>query len=64
MTNWLLTHGGQAVSVSLPTWASNIGYEEGQEWVVKRMKTGYPRCVITIPLYFIALLTIVRLVSE
>lgn len=33
----------QAVSVSLPTWASNIGYEEGEKWVVNRMTTGYPR---------------------
>ncbi|KAH8169053.1 cys/Met metabolism PLP-dependent enzyme domain-containing protein [Sarocladium implicatum] len=32
-----------AVSVSLPTWASNIGYEEGEQWVVSKMKTGYPR---------------------
>jgi cystathionine gamma-synthase len=32
-----------AVSVSLPTWASNIGYEEGEKWVVNRMTTGYPR---------------------
>ncbi|KAF2155354.1 cystathionine gamma-synthase-like protein [Myriangium duriaei CBS 260.36] len=32
-----------AVSVSLPTWKANVGYEEGQKWVVERMKTGYPR---------------------
>ncbi|KAH8718043.1 Cystathionine gamma-synthase [Beauveria bassiana] len=32
-----------AVSVSLPTWESNIGYEEGASWVVSRMTTGYPR---------------------
>ncbi|KJZ70401.1 Cystathionine gamma-synthase [Hirsutella minnesotensis 3608] len=35
-----------AVSVSLPTWKSNVGYEEGQEWVVNRMVTGYPRFFI------------------
>ncbi|KAK3391554.1 pyridoxal phosphate-dependent transferase [Sordaria brevicollis] len=35
-----------AVSVSLPTWSANIGYEEGQDWVVKRMTTGYPRFFI------------------
>ncbi|KAK3384739.1 pyridoxal phosphate-dependent transferase [Podospora didyma] len=35
-----------AVSVSLPTWESNVGYEEGQEWVVSRMTTGYPRFFI------------------
>ncbi|KAK1248117.1 hypothetical protein MKX08_006337 [Trichoderma sp. CBMAI-0020] len=33
----------QAVSVSLPTWQANIGYEEGQDWVTSRMVTGYPR---------------------
>ncbi|KAK8226170.1 pyridoxal phosphate-dependent transferase [Phyllosticta capitalensis] len=32
-----------AVSVSLPTWDSNVGYEEGRPDVVGRMKTGYPR---------------------
>ncbi|ODV89521.1 hypothetical protein CANCADRAFT_140289 [Tortispora caseinolytica NRRL Y-17796] len=32
-----------AVSVSLPTWESNIGYEEGVDWVVNSMETGYPR---------------------
>ena len=34
----------QAVSVSLPTWKANVGYEEGEEWVLSKMKTGYPRC--------------------
>ncbi|KAJ3500220.1 hypothetical protein NM208_g17197 [Fusarium decemcellulare] len=33
----------KAVSVSLPTWKANVGYEEGEEWVVGRMTTGYPR---------------------
>ncbi|KAM0249363.1 hypothetical protein ACHAQJ_009079 [Trichoderma viride] len=32
-----------AVSVSLPTWKANVGYEEGEEWVTSRMVTGYPR---------------------
>lgn len=32
-----------AVSVSLPTWRSNVGYEEGERWVVDKMTTGYPR---------------------
>lgn len=32
-----------AVSVSLPTWESNVGYEEGESWVVSKLKTGYPR---------------------
>ncbi|KAK4182762.1 putative cystathionine gamma-synthase [Podospora australis] len=35
-----------AVSVSLPTWRSNVGYEEGEEWVVGSMTTGYPRFFI------------------
>jgi cystathionine gamma-synthase len=33
------------VSVSLPTWKANVGYEEGEEWVVSKMVTGYPRFV-------------------
>ncbi|KAK3346225.1 hypothetical protein B0T25DRAFT_592502 [Lasiosphaeria hispida] len=32
-----------AVSVSLPTWSANVGYEEGEDWVVSRLTTGYPR---------------------
>lgn len=36
-------HPSQAVSVSLPTWSTNVGYEEGQDWVVKKMICGYPR---------------------
>ncbi|KAL1844133.1 hypothetical protein VTJ49DRAFT_4985 [Mycothermus thermophilus] len=39
-------HTAHAVSVSLPTWKANIGYEEGEEWVVGRMVTGYPRFFI------------------
>ncbi|KAH6677500.1 pyridoxal phosphate-dependent transferase [Halenospora varia] len=35
-----------ASSVSLPTWADNVGYEEGQERVVGKMTTGYPRFFI------------------
>ncbi|KAK8069279.1 hypothetical protein PG994_005895 [Apiospora phragmitis] len=35
-----------AVSVSLPTWKANVGYEEGQQWVVDKMVTGYPRFFI------------------
>lgn len=33
------------MSVSLPTWKANIGYEEGEDWVIGRMSTGYPRFV-------------------
>lgn len=34
------------MSVSLPTWKANVGYEEGERWVVDRMTTGYPRFFI------------------
>ncbi|KNG88022.1 cystathionine gamma-synthase [Aspergillus nomiae NRRL 13137] len=32
-----------AVSVSLPTWKANVGYEEGEPWVISKMQCGYPR---------------------
>ncbi|KAE8348484.1 pyridoxal phosphate-dependent transferase [Aspergillus coremiiformis] len=32
-----------AVSVSLPTWKANVGYEEGELWVMSKMQCGYPR---------------------
>src|SRR5579863_1130929 len=32
-----------AVSVCLPTWADNVGYEQGDPRVVGRMQCGYPR---------------------
>ncbi|KAI1370276.1 PLP-dependent transferase [Hypoxylon crocopeplum] len=35
-----------AVSVSLPTWKANVGYEEGEQWVLGVMTTGYPRFFI------------------
>ncbi|KAI0864654.1 pyridoxal phosphate-dependent transferase [Xylaria cubensis] len=35
-----------AVSVSLPTWKANVGYEEGEQWVLGTMITGYPRFFI------------------
>lgn len=34
------------MSVSLPTWKSNVGYEEGERWVLDSMATGYPRFFI------------------
>lgn len=37
------TDAPQAVSVSLPSWAANVAYEEGLDWVKSKMKTGYPR---------------------
>lgn len=35
-----------AVSVSLPTWGDNVGYEEGEKRVVDKMISGYPRFFI------------------
>jgi len=35
-----------AVSVCLPTWKDNIGYEEGEERVRSALKAGYPRFVL------------------
>ena len=35
-----------AISVSLPTWADNVGYEEGEDRVINAMQTGYPRFFI------------------
>ncbi|MCJ1318539.1 hypothetical protein MMC15_003869 [Xylographa vitiligo] len=35
-----------AVSVSLPSWKANVGYEEGEEWVLSKMENGYPRFFI------------------
>ena len=35
-----------AISVSLPTWEDNIGYEEGDKRVVDAMVSGYPRFFI------------------
>lgn len=32
--------------MSLPTWKANVGYEEGEQWVVDSMTTGYPRFFI------------------
>ncbi len=32
-----------ACSVCLPTWDSIIGYEEGRDKILKRMRVGYPR---------------------
>ncbi|EGW34767.1 uncharacterized protein SPAPADRAFT_57835 [Spathaspora passalidarum NRRL Y-27907] len=35
-----------AVSVTLPTWEATVGYEEGEDWVVSKMRSGYPRFFI------------------
>lgn len=38
-----LPDSAHACSVCLPTWDSVIGYEEGREKVLKRLRAGYPR---------------------
>ena len=35
-----------AVSVCLPTWRDNIGYEEADPRVIDRLQGGYPRFVL------------------
>lgn len=35
-----------AVSVTLPTWAAVVGYEEGDPEVISKLETGYPRFFI------------------
>lgn len=35
-----------AISVSLPTWEDNVGYEEGDKRVIDTMVSGYPRFFI------------------
>ncbi|KAH7919303.1 PLP-dependent transferase [Leucogyrophana mollusca] len=35
-----------AISVSLPTWRDNVGYEEGEKRVIDSMVSGYPRFFI------------------
>ncbi|KIP04742.1 hypothetical protein PHLGIDRAFT_31228 [Phlebiopsis gigantea 11061_1 CR5-6] len=37
-----------AISVSLPTWEDNVGYEEGDKRVVDTMVSGYPRFFINL----------------
>ena len=39
-------HTPHAISVSLPTWRDNVGYEEGEKRVIESMVTGYPRFFI------------------
>ncbi|KAF9482287.1 PLP-dependent transferase [Pholiota conissans] len=39
-------HTPHAISVSLPTWRDNVGYEEGDARVVNSMVSGYPRFFI------------------
>ncbi|KAG8216801.1 pyridoxal phosphate-dependent transferase [Butyriboletus roseoflavus] len=35
-----------AISVSLPTWRDNVGYEEGEKRIMDSMVSGYPRFFI------------------
>ena len=39
-------HTAHAISVSLPKWRDNVGYEEGEKRVVDSMVSGYPRFFI------------------
>jgi cystathionine gamma-synthase len=39
-------HTPHAISVSLPKWRDNVGYEEGEKRVIDAMVTGYPRFFI------------------
>ena len=39
-------HTPHAISVSLPTWRDNVGYEEGEKRVMNSMISGYPRFFI------------------
>ncbi|KAF8609418.1 PLP-dependent transferase [Ceratobasidium sp. AG-I] len=43
-----------AISVSLPTWEDNIGYEEGEKRVVDAMSNGYPRFFIHLDIQALA----------
>lgn len=38
-----LPDSSHACSVCLPTWDSVVGYEEGREKIIRRLRTGYPR---------------------
>ena len=38
-----LPESPHACSVCLPTWASVVGYEEGRDKVMRRLRAGYPR---------------------
>ncbi|KAF8637899.1 hypothetical protein AX17_002522 [Amanita inopinata Kibby_2008] len=43
-----------AISVSLPTWRDNVGYEEGDKRVVNAMVSGYPRFFISLSIQKLA----------
>ncbi|XJO72269.1 hypothetical protein BDV3_003408 [Batrachochytrium dendrobatidis] len=40
-------HTHHAISVALPIWSDNVGYEEGDSKVIAAMQGGYPRFVFT-----------------
>lgn len=48
-------HTPHAISVSLPTWRDNVGYEEGEEAVVKKMVSGYPRFFVHLSIQKVSL---------
>jgi cystathionine gamma-synthase len=41
----MVSFPNKAVSVSLPRWSDNVGYEEGDPRIIAAMKGGYPRFV-------------------
>ncbi|KAL6298202.1 PLP-dependent transferase [Sparassis latifolia] len=45
-----------AISVSLPTWKDNVGYEAGEKRVVDAMVSGYPRFFIHLSIQKLALI--------
>ncbi|RPA75376.1 PLP-dependent transferase [Ascobolus immersus RN42] len=38
-----------AISVSLPTWDSHLGWANREDWVVSKMNSGYPRFFVNKP---------------
>ena len=48
-----------AISVSLPTWRDNVGYEEGEKRVVDAMVSGYPRFFIHLSIQKVCVLCLI-----
>lgn len=52
-----------AISVSLPTWRDNVGYEEGEKRIVDSMVTGYPRFFIHLSIQKVRFISGVALIG-
>lgn len=52
-------HTPHAISVSLPKWRDNVGYEEGEKRVIDSMVSGYPRFFIHLSIQKVRNLNIV-----